>query len=73
MTAEVIAFISDSCSWEIRASFHPLEIFNEQKSIFDPTTIIINVHTQLLITRYLYNILSLPWVVFPLKITECLK
>lgn len=72
MTAEVIAFISDSCSWEIRASFHPLEIFNEQKSIFDPTTIIINIHTQLLITRYLY-ILSLPWVVFPLKITECLK
>lgn len=47
MMAEVIAFISDSCSWKIRVS-SLLKIFFEKKVFFAAAAFITNIHAQLL-------------------------
>lgn len=69
--AEVIAFISDSYSWKMRVSFSLLKIFFEKKSFL----LLLFFHSAVAsqcssMTPYLkYNILSLSWMLFKLKIT----
>lgn len=46
--AEVIVFISDSCSWKTRVYFPLLKIFFEKKIFFAPAVSAINIHSQLL-------------------------
>lgn len=45
--AEVIAFISDSCSWKMRVYF-PLGKIFKKKKIFAAAVFAINIHSQLL-------------------------